>query len=178
MQVSRAFPIKVLMFTGMGFLILAGAPKSRAQSDDVAGQYVCSEARVAGKAVTCTAPPLSLKSDGKFELQGREGEYLVIEDLSRRPVVARLRNISDINRMFWIDDKADAVEPLFRVLGYEKIPSYFIAFFPVELERELLKKELEYRNLPENKIEETKFQIRHGGSKGYEAVVTSQEAKP
>jgi hypothetical protein len=77
MQVSRAFPIKVLMFTGMGFLILAGAPKSRAQSDDVAGQYVCSEARVAGKAVTCTAPPLSLKSDGKFELQGREGEYLV-----------------------------------------------------------------------------------------------------
>jgi hypothetical protein len=51
--------------------------KSRAQSDDVAGQYVCSEARVAGKSVPCTAPPLSLKSDGKFELQGREGEYLV-----------------------------------------------------------------------------------------------------
>jgi len=42
-----------------------------------AGQYVCSEARVAGKAVPCTAPPLSLKSYGKFELQGREGEYLV-----------------------------------------------------------------------------------------------------
>jgi len=27
--------------------------------------------------VPCTAPPLSLKSDGKFELQGREGDYLV-----------------------------------------------------------------------------------------------------
>lgn len=61
-------------------LLLAFAPAGRAQEEikeDVAGQYVCTEARVAGKAVTCTAAPLSLKSDGKFELQGREGEYLV-----------------------------------------------------------------------------------------------------
>jgi len=54
-----------------------GCANSRAQSDEVAGQYVCSEAHVAGKPVPCTAPPLSLKSDGKFELQGREGDYLV-----------------------------------------------------------------------------------------------------
>src|SRR5260370_34482909 len=66
-----------MMVAGVGLLLLACAPKSREQSDDVAGQYVCSEARVAGKAVPCTAAPLSLKSDGKFELQGREGEYLV-----------------------------------------------------------------------------------------------------
>jgi hypothetical protein len=77
MQVSKRFPTKFLMVAATGFLFLACAPKSRAQSDDVAGQYVCSEARVAGKTVPCTAPPLSLKSDGKFELQGREGEYLV-----------------------------------------------------------------------------------------------------
>ncbi|HXA83153.1 MAG TPA: hypothetical protein VNY56_08605 [Methylomirabilota bacterium] len=77
MYVSNRFAMKSLMIAGTGFLFLAGAPRSRAQSDDVAGQYVCSEARVAGKSVTCTAPPLSLKSDGKFELQGREGEYLV-----------------------------------------------------------------------------------------------------
>jgi hypothetical protein len=77
MYVSNRFVMKSLMIVGAGFLFLACAPKSRAQSDDVAGQYVCSEAHVAGKSVTCTAPPLSLKSDGKFELQGREGEYLV-----------------------------------------------------------------------------------------------------
>lgn len=65
------------MVAGTGLLILVFAPASRAQSDTVAGQYVCSEARVAGKAVTCKAPPLSLKSDGTFELQGREGDYLV-----------------------------------------------------------------------------------------------------
>ena len=69
---------KGLVLFGMGcaFLLLAG-PCSCAQSADVAGEYVCTEARVAGKTVKCTAPPLSLKGDGKFELQGREGEYLV-----------------------------------------------------------------------------------------------------
>ncbi|HEV3082037.1 MAG TPA: hypothetical protein VGY66_19810 [Gemmataceae bacterium] len=109
----------------------------------------------------------------------RDGEYLVIEDLTRRPVVARLRNVGDISRMFWIDDKPDAVGPLFRELGYEKIQSYFVAFFPAELEHELLKKELEYKNLPESSIEGTKFQIRRtSGSKGYEVVVISQERKP
>jgi hypothetical protein len=77
MQVSKRFAVKFLTIAGAGLLVLACAPKGWAQSDDVAGQYVCSEAHVAGKSVTCTAPPLSLKSDGKFELQGREGEYLV-----------------------------------------------------------------------------------------------------
>jgi len=66
----------LLPMLGAAFLLLA-APRVRAQSDDVAGEYVCTEAHVAGKAVKCTAAPLSLKGDGKFELQGREGEYLV-----------------------------------------------------------------------------------------------------
>jgi len=80
MQFSERFPRKILILTGASLLLLACAPNGRAQSDDVAGQYVCSEARVAGKSVPCTAPPLSLKSDGKFELQGREGNYLVNEN--------------------------------------------------------------------------------------------------
>jgi hypothetical protein len=61
---------------GVAFLLLA-VPAVHAQSTDVAGEYVCTEAHVAGKTVQCTAPPLSLKGDGKFELQGREGDYLV-----------------------------------------------------------------------------------------------------
>lgn len=77
MRISSLSKIKAVTIAGAALLFLASAPQSRAQSDDVAGQYVCSEARVAGKTVTCTAPPLSLKSDGKFELQGREGNYLV-----------------------------------------------------------------------------------------------------
>jgi hypothetical protein len=69
---------KTLVLLGLGgwFLLLAPS-RSCAQSEDVAGEYVCTEARVAGKSVKCTAAPLLLKGDGKFELQGREGEYLV-----------------------------------------------------------------------------------------------------
>jgi hypothetical protein len=69
---------KGLFWAGIaGLLLLIAAPAGRAQSQDVAGQYVCTEAHVAGKTMPCTAAPLSLKSDGKFEVQGREGEYLV-----------------------------------------------------------------------------------------------------
>jgi len=57
--------------------LLFWAGKAAGQTVEVAGEYVCSEAHVAGKSVPCKAAPLSLKTDGKFELQGREGEYLV-----------------------------------------------------------------------------------------------------
>jgi len=50
---------------------------SRAQTISVAGEYECAQMKVAGKPVPCTSAPLSLKTDGRFELQGREGEYLV-----------------------------------------------------------------------------------------------------
>lgn len=64
-----------LMVAGL-FLIL-WASRAPAQTTEVAGEYVCAEAHVAGKVVPCKSAPLSLTSDGKFELQGREGEYLV-----------------------------------------------------------------------------------------------------
>jgi hypothetical protein len=65
----------MLLGVALGFTVLAG--RAQAQSTEVAGEYVCAEARVAGRTVPCTAATLNLKSDGKFELQGREGEYLV-----------------------------------------------------------------------------------------------------
>jgi len=48
-----------------------------AREKQVAGEYACVEARVAGKSLPCKAATLSLNTDGKFELEGREGEYLV-----------------------------------------------------------------------------------------------------
>ncbi len=64
----------------VGYMLLHGE-ECRAQSpalkQDVTGEYECTEARVAGKIVPCKVAQLSLKSDGHFELQGREGEYLV-----------------------------------------------------------------------------------------------------
>ena len=77
MYCSRRVAKNFLMLALGATFVLMAAPRARAQSDDVAGEYVCTEAHVAGKSVQCTAAPLSLKGDGKFELQGREGEYLV-----------------------------------------------------------------------------------------------------
>lgn len=57
-------------------LSLVASPSSRAQSV-VAGRYVCSEAKIAGKSVTCTSPPLVLNSDGSYQLRGLEGHYSV-----------------------------------------------------------------------------------------------------
>lgn len=67
----------VLLWAGTG---KAQTPKTQApktETADVIGEYACTEARVAGKSVACKSAPLSLKSDGRFQLQGREGEYLV-----------------------------------------------------------------------------------------------------
>lgn len=61
----------------LGVYLVAGVASINAETPKVAGEYVCTEAHVAGKTVPCKAAPLNLKTDGKFELQGREGEYLV-----------------------------------------------------------------------------------------------------
>lgn len=53
------------------------APPGHAQSSQVSGRYECTAAKVEGKMVTCTGAPLILKNDGKFELRGWEGDYLI-----------------------------------------------------------------------------------------------------
>jgi len=61
----------------LSLLGLALPGRSAAQSLDVSGRYQCAEAKVRGKVVPCTAALLTLKNDGKFELRGWEGSYLV-----------------------------------------------------------------------------------------------------
>ena len=52
-------------------------PSAQAQVMTVSGRYQCAEAHVAGKTVPCSSAPLTLKTDGRFELRGWEGNYLV-----------------------------------------------------------------------------------------------------
>ena len=58
-------------------LALLAIPAAHAQVMTLSGRYQCSEAHVAGKTVPCSSAPLTLKTDGKFELRGWEGSYLV-----------------------------------------------------------------------------------------------------
>lgn len=48
-----------------------------AQTVQVSGSYECTQAKVDGKVLPCSAAPLILKDDGHFELRGWEGSYLV-----------------------------------------------------------------------------------------------------
>lgn len=52
-------------------------PSARAQVVQVSGSYECTQAKVDGKVLPCSAAPLILKDDGHFELRGWEGSYLV-----------------------------------------------------------------------------------------------------
>jgi hypothetical protein len=58
-------------------LFLAALPTSHAQTINVSGRYQCASAKVQGRVIPCNAAPLTLKNDGKFELRGWEGNYLV-----------------------------------------------------------------------------------------------------
>lgn len=57
--------------------VLLIPPASRAQTTDVSGSYQCVQVKIKGKAQPCTAAPLILKHDGRFELRGWEGKYEV-----------------------------------------------------------------------------------------------------
>ena len=65
----------ILAFFFLPLVVLA--PRSAAESVDVSGRYECSAAKLAGKTIKCSAVPLTLRHDGRFELRGWEGTYLV-----------------------------------------------------------------------------------------------------
>jgi hypothetical protein len=65
--------LSAFFLLGLTFL----APRTPAQSVDVSGRYQCSMAKLAGKTIKCMAAPLTLRHDGRFELRGWEGTYLV-----------------------------------------------------------------------------------------------------
>ena len=71
---------RVALLTTALFALSIFAATTPAQSVDVSGRYACSAAKLAGKVIKCTAAPLTLKHDGRFELRGWEGTYLVTGD--------------------------------------------------------------------------------------------------
>jgi hypothetical protein len=75
--VRPSLALKACYLCAFFALFAVMAPSGKAQSIDVSGRYECAHAKVAGKVVPCAAALLTLKNDGKFELRGWEGSYLV-----------------------------------------------------------------------------------------------------
>lgn len=97
--------------------------------------------------------------------------YIVIRDLSHVPVHGKVEDPNKLNRIFWIDDKRESVAALSHALGIRPQPEFMVAFFPEELEQELLHKELAYRNRSEDEIRETRFEVRYEGGRYFPVVV-------
>ena len=57
--------------------LVASAPRAAADSVDVSGRYECAGAKLAGRSFKCSAVQVTLRHDGRFELRGWEGTYLV-----------------------------------------------------------------------------------------------------
>jgi hypothetical protein len=100
--------------------------------------------------------------------------FLVIRDLSTRPAHMQHEDVSQIKRIFWIDDKPQSVHSLATALGLRPIPPRIVAFFPEELEKKLLRLELSFGGRREEDIRETRFEIVLVRPGHYEPRVTSQ----
>ncbi|MGB9467706.1 MAG: hypothetical protein WBR10_21535, partial [Candidatus Acidiferrum sp.] len=72
-RIAQSF-LRYVAFSALCFVL---NPPAKAQAVDVSGSYQCTQAKVEGKIIACTAAPLILKNDGRFELRGWEGSYLV-----------------------------------------------------------------------------------------------------
>src|SRR5262249_8966395 len=102
-----------------------------------------------------------------------DGEYRVFRDLKKRPVEGKIEDLSKIDRIFWVDDRAMSVGPLGKALGLKADPARVIAFFPERFEKDLYEKELKFKNRKESENAETRFRIIRKG-KDYSVVVESQ----
>jgi hypothetical protein len=69
--------------------------------------------------------------------------FQVIRDL-RHPDKGKEDDISALNRMYWTDARPESVAALCQALGIKSGPSRFYAFFPIDLENTLLKREMAY----------------------------------
>jgi len=97
---------------------------------------------------------------------GENPQYKVVRDV--RPGGALLdEDLSQIQRIYWIDDKPASVQDILQALGARLpvLPGRFIAFMPETLEKQLYEMEKHYvtkvLRMPfnEDKIDETQFRV-------------------
>lgn len=69
-------PVCILL-AAMFLLVIPSAKAQSGDASNLSGSYQCTQAKVKGKVVACNAAPLILKNDGRFELRGWEGTYMV-----------------------------------------------------------------------------------------------------
>ena len=110
--------------------------------------------------------------------QDGPGSFEVV-DLTKRSLRPERSDLSDMKKIWWIDDNPRSVQGLLAVLRLPVPASRMIAFFPKQVEDELAQKELAYRHLKEDDIFETTFAVDVPGLGGrrYDVRVIDQKRK-
>lgn len=109
-------------------------------------------------------------------------QYKVIRDL-RKPAKLLNEDISQIKRIYWIDNQEQSVQDIMAALGLSLRPSRFVAFMPLELERKLYEMERYHvekvmkRRFVEDNIDETRFRVTRTSTGGYRPVIESVSFK-
>jgi hypothetical protein len=111
-------------------------------------------------------------------VQSGPDSYEVV-DLTKRPFKPERKDLSTIQKIWWIDDNPQSVQGLLMALGLRLPTSRVIAFIPNEVEDELAKKELAFLHLNEEDIFETTFAVDVPGLGGrkYDLHVIDQKRK-
>jgi hypothetical protein len=111
-------------------------------------------------------------------VQNGPNSFEVIDLTKPRPK-PEAKDLSTIQKIWWIDDNPQSVQGLLAALGLPLRANRVIAFIPNEVEDELAKEELAYRHLDENDIFETTFAINVPGAGGrkYDLHVIEQKQK-
>lgn len=100
-------------------------------------------------------------------------KFLVIRDLAQRPAKGKIEELTQTNRIVFIDSDGESVNRLTKALKLEGTPGRVICIFPEKLEEELARKEREFEGSPLEAIRETRFKVTRT-DKGYTPVVTEQ----
>ncbi|HLK03253.1 MAG TPA: hypothetical protein VKT53_02350 [Candidatus Acidoferrum sp.] len=66
-----------IILASAALLLWLAAPQCHAQTVGIAGKYTCAQVKAHGKVKPCASAQLNLKNDGRFELRGWEGDYVV-----------------------------------------------------------------------------------------------------
>jgi hypothetical protein len=101
-------------------------------------------------------------------------DYSIVRDLSKRPAELLNEDLSQIQRIYWIDDKPHSVQGVIQALGLQMTPNHFVAFMPQDLEERLANMELKFMGRKEDHIVATRFKVipKRGG--GYDVTVFDQ----
>lgn len=105
-----------------------------------------------------------------FPSQGEKWRFFAKP--SSEPRKSELKDLDTESRLYWVNDEPRAVSAVANALGVPSANLYTM-FLPTALEEKMLKLELAYKNLEEDEIRSTRFEIVKRGS-GYDIIVVSQ----